>query len=192
MKKLCLFLFCFVALSQLRAQVYVTSDSVYNYPQTKTQQRTLVQETKKSNSFDASKLEFGGNLGLQFGEYTHVGIEPQIGYKISPYFSAGITLGYNYFSEKYDYDNKDEFSALTMGVYSRVYPIPQIVLSVQPEISRVWYKLDGYSDSGVAPTCLIGGGVRYGGVILMLQYDVVQDKYSPYGNNLIYTAGFCF
>lgn len=152
-------------------------------------------EPKKS-SFDVSKLEFGGNLGLQFGDYTIVNVSPQVGYKITPYSSLGITLGYTYCSYKSDDYSTFKYSALTFGTYARLYPIYPLVLSIRPEVSQVWRsnKNDGYktSDSGIAPTFLIGGGIRLQGMIFTIEYDIVQNKYSPYGDGLIYTAGLYF
>jgi len=41
-------------------------------------------------------------------------------------------------------------------------------------------------------TLLIGGRFVYEAMILMLQYNVVQNKYSPYGNRVFHTAGVYF
>jgi hypothetical protein len=151
-----------------------------------------------TSGFDASKLSFGGNLGLQFGDYTVINIAPQVGYDFSKYFTAGAGVGYTYFKDSDRYtDYKWNASYLSLDVFGRVYPIDYIVLSVQPEISRMWQtvKYDvgaKYSESKFVPSFLIGGGVRFGGVIAMIQYDVVQDKNSPYGNNIFYSIGYTF
>ncbi len=43
------------------------------------------------------------------------------------------------------------------------------------------------------PSVIVGGGIRLGGISMMLKYDLVQDDYSPYGNNYqILIAGSCF
>lgn len=151
----------------------------------------------KSNSgFDISKLTFGGNLNLQFGDYTSVGISPQVGYNFSKYFTAGAGLGYSYFREK-EYGDKWSRHYVSFDIFGRFYPVEYLVLSVQPEVSRVWETLDyrngnQYKMNKFVPTVLIGGGFRYMGMIAMLQYDLVQDDYSPYGKNLFYSIGYSF
>lgn len=151
-------------------------------------------QTSPKAGFDYSKLEYGGNIGFVFGTSTHINISPQIGYKISPNFSAGISMGYNYYS--YSDITNYKYNALSVGIYGRAFPINTIVLSVHPEISRIWtsstsegYK---YTESKVAPSVLIGTGVRIQGILAMLEYDIVQNQYSPYGNRLFYSIGFCF
>lgn len=150
---------------------------------------------KSGSGFDPSKLTIGGNFNLQFGDYTAVGISPQIGYNFSKYFTAGAGLGYTYFREK-EYDYKWSRHYVSFNVFGRIYPVDFLVLSVQPEASRMWetvdYGRDTYKTNKFVPSVLIGGGFRFMGMIAMIQYDVVQDKYSPYGDNLFYSVGYSF
>ncbi len=198
MKKIFLLLLILFSI-QGNAQIYVDNqgnmhDLRKQAKRDSTQTQAPIAPLKKS-SFDKTKLEFGGNFGLQFGDYTLVNISPQVGYKFSKYVSAGLGLGYTYSSQKY-YTEKDKYSAFTFGAYSRIYPVDFLILSVQPEVSRVWRSVEDngskYSDSHVAPSFLIGGGIRYQNIAFLLQYDVVQNKYSPYGNGVIYSAGIYF
>ncbi len=148
---------------------------------------------KSSSGFDPSKLTFGGNMNLQFGNYTTVGISPQVGYNFSKYFTAGVGLGYNYFREK-NYDVKWSRHYVSFNVFGRFYPVDFLVISLQPEASRVWEIIENsgnkYKTNKFVPSVLIGGGLRYMNMIAMIQYDVVQDEYSPYGNNLFYSIGY--
>ncbi len=181
------------------SQIYVDKNgNVYDQRKTtatNTSQRTLPQK-KPVSSFDVSKLSIGGNLSLQFGDYTLVGISPQVGYDFSKYLTAGAGLGYTYFKEDfYDYDYSGSY--LSFNLFGRFYPVEYLVIGVQPEISRLWQTLkynDGYkhSENEFVPSFLIGGGVRLGGMIAMIQYDVVQNKNSPYGDNLFYSIGYTF
>lgn len=151
-----------------------------------------------SQQFDPSKLSVGGNFSLQFGDYTVVGISPQIGYDFTKYLTAGAGFGYTYFKDKhYDYKYKWNNSYLSFDVFGRFYPVEYLVISVQPEMSRMWQNIkynDGmeFSESKFVPSFLIGGGVRLGGMMAMIQYDVVQDKNSPYGDNIFYSVGYTF
>lgn len=198
MKKL-LLLFCLyisiVAVSH--AQIYVDNQgNVYDTRKKSVSQPTESNTYKKPSSFDPSKLSFGGNLSLQFGSYTIVGISPQVGYDFSKYFTAGAGFGYTYFKDKY-YDYKWSSSYLSFDIFGRFYPTDFLVMSVQPEISRMWQNITYYdgekiSENKFVPSLLIGGGIRFGGVMAMIQYDLVQDRNSPYGTNLFYSVGYTF
>lgn len=149
-----------------------------------------------SQKFDASRLSVGGNFSLQFGDYTVVGVSPQVGYDFSKYFTAGAGFGYTYLKDKH-YDYKWSNSYLSFDVFGRIYPVEYLVIGIQPEISRMWQNIkynDGakFSESKFVPSFLVGGGVRLGGMIAMIQYDVVQDKNSPYGDNIFYSVGYTF
>lgn len=149
--------------------------------------------------FRADRITFGGGLGLQFGNYTLVNIAPQVGYNISQYVNAGAGFTYTHYSDKFDHNQyKQTNNYLGFNVYGRFYPIPYIVLLVQPEINRMWrsqeYRVTGskIKDEKFIPVCLVGGGVRLGPVTAMLQYDVAQNENSPYGNRLFYSLGYTF
>lgn len=158
-------------------------------------QLTFAQTTVKKG-FDPSRLELGGNFGLMFGQSTNINIAPEVGYKLNKYSSAGVSLGYNYYSYRYDDLNKDIYSSLSLGGYLRLYPSQYIVLTARPVISNVWATTitdgDKVSVSRIVPSFLVGGGVRMYGTQFMLLYDVVQNAYSPYGTGLIYSIGFSF
>ncbi len=152
-----------------------------------------------AQSFDRSKLEIGGGVGLQFGDYTVVNVSPQVGYRLSPYLTAGAGVSYTYYKDdisidhrKYDY----HASYFGMNVFGRFYPMQYLVLSVQPEASRMWRSQDSRNgklkSNEFVPSVLLGGGVRLGPVIAMIQYDVIQDKNSPYSNNIFYSVGYTF
>lgn len=156
--------------------------------------------TKKSNnSFDLSKLTFGGNLGLQFGDYTAINIAPQIGYNLSQYINVGGGFSYTYFREKQDHGNlKISSNYLGFNLYTQIYPVQYLVFKIQPEINRMWRTYESksagqkYKEEKFIPVCLIGGGLRFGAVTAMIEYDVAQNKNSPYGSDLFYSLGYTF
>ncbi len=150
--------------------------------------------------FQLSRLTFGGGLGLQFGDYTVVNIAPQAGYDFSSYFNAGAGFTYTYYGRKYDTGTwrKETNNYFGFNVYGRFYPIPYIVLMVQPEINRMWRTFEPRTtgsktkEEKMVPVCLVGGGLRLGPVTAMIQYDVAQNNNSPYGNKLFYSIGYTF
>lgn len=201
MKKITLLLVILISVSSLSyAQIYVDKDgNVYDQRRTtptRQQPQPRVVTAKKSGSgFDMSKLTVGGNFGLQFGDYTIVNISPQVGYKFSKYFTLGTGIGYTYYKE--DYRNSEyKRHYATFNLYARLFPIEYIVIGVQPEVSRMWqsqtYYNETYKNNEFVPTMLVGGGLRLGGMLAMIQYDLVQDKNSPYGDGIVYTVGYSF
>lgn len=154
-----------------------------------------------SSGFDIRRLTFGGRFGLQFGDYTVINVAPQIGYNFSGKFNAGGGFSYSYYKDDFYYEGdkwKDKRSYLGFNLYGRLYPIDFLVLMVQPEINRMWSTLEHDRTSGkikeskFVPTLLVGGGLRLGSMTAMIQYDVAQNKNSPYGNNIFYSIGYMF
>jgi hypothetical protein len=154
---------------------------------------------------DPSRLFFGGNFGLTFGDFTFINVTPQVGYRISPVFSAGVGANFIYQSDKYYSGSTEVKSTLGyagLNVFGRVNPFRVLILNVQPELNYVWGKttfgnLEEPIDSKFVPSLLLGGGVAIptggrGSLIAMLQYDVIQDFYSPYGSNAFFTFGYNF
>lgn len=200
MKKIILLFSVFICISAVcYSQIYVDNKgNVYD-----TRKNTVDQTQKptknlyrKSSSFDPSKLSFGGNFSLQLGNHTIIGLSPQVGYDFSKYFTAGAGFGYTYFKTK-RYDYKWNSSYLSFNLFGRFYPTDFLVVAVQPEISRMWQNItysrgEKISESEFVPSFLIGGGFRLGGMIAMIQYDLVQDNNSPYGNNIFYSVGYTF
>jgi len=149
--------------------------------------------------FDVNRLTFGGGVGLQFGDYTLVNLSPQVGYNITSYLNAGAGFNYTHYSQKYNNKTmKLSSDYLGFNVYTAFYPIPYLVFKVQPEINRMWQTNETRASGNKVKTeefmfvCLVGGGVRFGPVTAMIQYDVAQNEYSPYGDKVFYSVGYTF
>lgn len=196
--------FLFFALAcivtNVHSQIFVSKDgTIYDQRQQgepASDTNTIIRYKNTPNSgFDASKLSLGGNFGLQFGDYTIINLSPQLGYDINEKFTLGTGMGYSYFKQNkrsYDYTNH----YLSFDIFARYYPAGGFVLSVQPEISRMWASIEEnrhkYSETKFIPSFLVGAGFKLGNTIALIQYDVVQDNNSPYGNSIFYTLGYCF
>jgi len=151
--------------------------------------------------FDKSRLTFGGGLGLQFGSYTLINIAPQVGYNFSNNFNAGAGISYSYYKDDFYYNSEkwnEKRHYAGFNLYARYYPVQYIVLSVQPEANRMWLTEEAdrgggkYTENKFVPSVTVGAGVRFGPMMAMIKYDIVQDKFSPYGNNIFYSVGFGF
>src|SRR5215831_10296450 len=164
-------------------------------------------EDETSKGFDKSKLFFGGNFGLSFGDYSFINITPQVGYRFNKFFAAGAGLNFLYSSIRYryspsTYDYKDNYGVAGLNIFGRVYPIDYIFVQLQPELNYTWGKEIYYNGSPEAklpgefiPSLLGGAGGaipagRSGAFIIMVQYDLLQNNRSPYGKQAFFTFGF--
>ena len=158
--------------------------------------------------FDKSKLFFGGSFGLAFGNSTLVNVSPQLGYRFNQYLAAGAGINMQYSAFKAEYTNgqtasREEYGMAGLNIFGRVYPIPQILLQLQPELDYTWGNLKVYGPpdyteklAGKFIPCLLAGAGgmipagRNSGFIVMVQYDLIQDVRSPYGSSVFYSFGF--
>jgi hypothetical protein len=156
----------------------------------KWQQEKEKQETK--TTFDKSKLTFGGNFGIGFDdESTIITISPQVGYYFTPKVNIGAGIGYSY--HKYDIDGETaKFNYYGINAYGRFFPVSFLVLQIQPDLFYSTRNMFGEKSSGLVPALLIGAGMRLGSITAMLQYDLIKDKYSPYGTSIFYGIGYMF
>jgi hypothetical protein len=165
------------------------------------------QQESEKQGFDKSRLFFGGNLGLSFGDYTIINVSPQVGYRFTDMFAAGAGINYIYYNYKYYASDgslfeRDTYSYAGLSVFGRLYPIRQFFIQVQPELNYVWgtqkfyypsetqYKLP----SQFVPSVLMGGGAAIpagnGAVTISVLYDVIQNSLSPYYHQAVFAFGF--
>ncbi|HEY0679707.1 MAG TPA: hypothetical protein VGD17_15590 [Chitinophagaceae bacterium] len=158
---------------------------------------------ENEKKFKKENLFFGGNFGFGFGSgYTLINISPQVGYRFNKYLAAGTGINFIYSSSKF-FGFKENYGVAGLNIFGRFYPIEQILLQVQPELNYTWGKqiIDGggeYTiDGKFVPSLLVGAGASIplggrGAMIVMLQYDVLQQPRNPYGRNAFVTIGFNF
>jgi hypothetical protein len=148
-----------------------------------TAQTALQQEQKPF--LNPNKMYFGGYVNLSFGSYTVVGIEPLVGYKLTPKFSVGTKLSYEYTSYS---SSGQEYSGSNYGlsfftrhrITSRFY--------AHAEYSAMNYKLFyGLDDSDRewVSFLFLGGGFsqpisKNTWFTAEVLFDVLQNDNSPY------------
>lgn len=191
-------IFCLAGISVSFAQNKTTyNDSLRQAPTLEKVRTTAFTQNARGAQLKARKGVWhpGGSFGMAFGNNrTTLNITPQIGYSQNPYFTVGGGLNYSYFhSSRHDYN----LHYAGINIYGRVTPLPLLAFQVQPELMERWGKSGGHSVSGrLVPTLLVGGGIVLplikGGINVMFYYDVLQNDYTPYSNNVFYSVGYTF
>jgi len=161
------------------------------------------EDEPEKTGFDKSKLFFGGNFGLGFGNVsTLVNVSPQIGYRFNRYLAAGAGINFIYSSFKYEYEGyKEQYGVTGLNVFGRVYPIDYIFIQVQPEANYTWLKYHFYNGepdeklpNKIVPSLLGGLGAAIpagrGYFIVTANYDLLQNERSPYGNRAFFNFGY--
>jgi hypothetical protein len=162
-------------------------------------------EEEPKKGFDRDRLFFGGNFGLGFGNVsTLVNVSPQVGYRFNQYLAAGAGVNFIYSSYRYRFtvpEYKESLGVTGLNIFGRVYPIQYLFLQAQPEANYVWGKYKFYDgredlklDSKIVPSLLGGAGAAIpagrGAFIVMVQYDLLQNERSPYGNRAFFNFGY--
>ena len=174
------------------------------------------QSSAQNNSVDPEKGKFkkenmffgsGINMGIA-GNYFNIGLNPELGYSVTKWLDAGVTMNVNYVSQ-----NATEFSTYSYknfsygaGGFLRIWPMNFIHLQVQPEYnwinSNVKNVINGYTSTEKHQAASLLVGLGYGTHILGSHYsyvtlmiDVLQDPQSPYRDQYndplpVFRAGF--
>jgi hypothetical protein len=142
------------------------------------------------------RLYFGGNFRMQFGTVTLIDFSPLVGVMITPKFSSGVGVTYQYFNDQRYIGG--ETSSYGGRLFSRYNVLPNIFLHAEYEsinfdnynflserFERIW------SDA-----LFLGGGYfapfgPRGGANFTFLYNVLHDNLrSPYGEPYVIRVGF--
>ncbi len=140
---------------------------------------------KKESKFDKSKLYFGGYANMSFGSYTVIGVQPLVGYKLTPKFSIGAKVSYEYIKDK-RYLEDYTTSNYGASVFSRLRILPTLYGHV--EFSSMSYDLfdsEGNSNRKWVPFLYVGGGYsqrisKNTYLNAQILFDVINSENSPY------------
>lgn len=142
-------------------------------------------EPRKVKSDFFERVQFGGGLGLSFGNnFTDVSIAPSGIYHFTEQVALGVGLQYNYVNSK-DYYSSSSYGVNLIGLYT---PIPQFQLSAELEQLRVNNTINVYSggyyngkfkDNFWNTGLFIGAGYRTSNVTVGIRYNVLYktDNY---------------
>lgn len=167
-------------------KVRVDTVFVIEKPKVEPQQQEQAPPKQEQKSKEKNpKVYYGGYANLSFGQFTRIGFEPLIAYKIFPKFSVGAKLSYEYLKDK-RYETDYETSNFGVSVFARRRFFKKLYAHI--EYSEMNYKLYndlGNSDRYWVSFLYLGGGisipisknVSVNGEVL---WDLIQDNDSPY------------
>ena len=184
-----------LSLSDMQAQ------QTYRSSGTKSQSTAARDNSKKG--FDASRLIYGGGLfGGCGSNVISIGVSPIAGYRITDFWSAGISLGYKYFFYRdyfsvynYDWQRYEEYNLnnhiFVPGVWTRLRVFRNIFTHFEFENVISTYKaydIDynnnfkhySFRKTESVPCLLVGGGLRqpineHSSFVMYALYDVLQN-----------------
>ncbi|MFZ6051935.1 hypothetical protein [Halocola ammonii] len=157
-------------------------------------QKDKDKKEQKGNA-QSDRWLFGGNLQLQFGNFTIIGASPQVGYRITDRLIGGVGGIYTY------YRVKDRFGTFETSIYGgsafgRYLITEDIFANVEYNfVNLEVFELNSVQRRNVN-VLFLGGGYRMpvgqnSSIFIMALFDVIGDPYSPYSNPTI-RGGFFF
>lgn len=150
---------------------------------------TMVQQSTNElpkPKLDRSKIYYGGYVTLNFGrDYSVIGAQPMLGYKLTPKFSIGVQATYEY----NNYKANSDYSGSNYGasVFSRYRISPRLYAHTEFELmSYKWFYSDGDKRKTV-PMWYVGGGysqpiAKNTWLNAQVLFDVLNNENSPYKN----------
>jgi hypothetical protein len=142
------------------------------------------------------RLYYGGNFGMQFGTVTLIDFSPLVGVMITPKFSSGVGITYQYFNDRRYIGG--ETSSYGGRLFSRYNIFPNIFLHAEYEsINFDNYNLFTDQFERIWSNALFLGGGYFapfgprGGANFTFLYNVLHDNLrSPYGEPYVIRVGF--
>ncbi len=122
------------------------------------------------------KVQFGGGLGLSFGNrYTDISIAPSAIYNVNDYFAVGLGAQYTYVKVKDSHDS-NLYGGSLITLFN---PLPEIQLSAELEQLRV--NVNGIGNNNFSSNfwntgLFLGAGYRNGNVTIGVRYNVLHDE----------------
>jgi len=138
---------------------------------------------------EPSKVYWGGQLGLSFGSFFRIAIIPMVGYKVTPRFHVGGTLGYSYTK-----DTSSEKLTVTShnfggSVFTRYLIVKGLYGHVEYAYWSYKYQIEDIEgERRWVPFLLVGGGYIQPispstSIFIEALWDVLQDENSPYDSS---------
>ena len=149
-------------------------------------QTQKILEEQKPILFGGGLLLGGGNNSFQLG------LNPELLKSYNKYIDAGViaNIYYSSFNLAFGSNEKIKNFQLGAGVFTRIWPLEQFFIQIQPEYNRTWTSANNYSNGIRARTSFgatsILGGIGYGthnanGMsYFSVMIDLLNADQSPY------------
>ncbi len=140
-----------------------------------------IQQQTAKPATEPSRVYYGGIVGLSlFGDIFRISAQPLIGYNITPKFSVGAKVGYEYLRDK-RFDPAITYNNYGGSVFSRYRFVPQAYAHL--EFAEVSFDYPGGRQW--VPFLLVGGGYAQPvssnvSILVEVLFDVLQSSKSPY------------
>ncbi|MGB3948679.1 MAG: hypothetical protein WBM13_11895 [Bacteroidia bacterium] len=173
---------------KLKLKITLVSIGILIFSFSFAQDSSMVRKKKPKPDF-MDKLFWGGNFGLQFGTASFVELSPLVGYKVTPKFSLGVGVTYQYYSFK---DRFYNFETNVFGgrVFSRYLFTDYLFAHAEYEYLNL-EAFDFATPRRVDVTSILAGGgyvQRIGpnaAITGLLLYNFTESYYTPYTNPII-------
>ncbi len=137
---------------------------------------------------DKSRMYYGGYVTMNFSKnYSVIGVQPLVAYKLTSKLSVGSQFSYEYISDN-RYQIEQNGSNYGFSVFSRFRVTPRLYAHTEfSMMSYKWFYSDGKDERKWAPMFFVGGGYSQPiskNVWLNAQvlFDVLNHENSPYNN----------
>ena len=145
------------------------------------------EKPKKKTVPFKDRLVYSGDISLQFGNFTFIGANPNVGYRWNDWFVTGVGVHYYYISTRFFNDNLYGGQVFARArVFEGAFLMTELqttntlesVRFLEPgaEAGRVWVP-QWYLGAGYFYN--IGESVNIGGSVL---FDLIDDPNSPWQN----------
>lgn len=150
------------------------------------------EEEEKMGGFKKQKMFTGGNVIVSF--YTGgtvLGISPHIGYSLTNWLDAAVSLNFVYTGETDPYQNKYREYDYGPGAFVRIFPFP--FLFAQAQYEHNFQQIDitsgssSYHNKQDVNSLLLGAGIASGRTkgnntyyYFSIMYDALKLPNSPY------------
>jgi hypothetical protein len=151
------------------------------------------EETIKASGFKKENLFTGGNVIASFYTGgTTLGVSPHLGYSITNWLDAAVSLNFVYNGQRDEYDTKYRQTNLGPGAFVRVFPVKFLFAQVQYEHNFQKLKIippggTSYKLTEDVNSLLLGAGIATGRergnntyYYLSVMFDALKLPNSPY------------
>ncbi len=157
-------------------------------------QETATNDDEPKRGFQKEKMFTGGDVTLSFYTGgTTIGVSPYIGYSLTKWLDAAVSLNFVYQGNKDVYGNKARQTNLGPGAFVRLFPVNFLYAQAQYEHNFINYKYipqgggGSYKYKTDVNSLLLGAGYSSGRgegsntyFYLSVLFDVLQLPNSPY------------